>query len=200
MKTQITLARSFRFASLLLLAPVGTVMAGGNHGQLEGLYVPVQGWAEVQEISFPGEPPTQLGTYRIVLKREDWRGLSSEEKRRIRRRLVLEGPMTGVMDLNTDPYTEEHVMGTSARDGALYTAGDYFDIQPGDPDCLLDVKATMNFVQGTGVYEGLESGTMQFEGVVNKCPDHPDFGKSDFEVIPHDEPHDEYGLRFEPLP
>jgi len=111
----------------------------------------------------------------------------------------VEGPLTGVMDPTTSPPTEEHVMGTGARDGALYTAGDYFTPKAGDPYCSEGVPLyavqTMNVVQGTGAYEGLESGTVRLDGVVNTCPDQPDFRKSDFEVMPG-----EGGVTFRPLP
>ena len=200
MRTRITWAGKSWFVALLVFAAEGTATAGVNGGQLDGFYVPVRGWAETQGVSRPGEPPTQIGTYRIVLKREGWRALPLEEKRRIRRRLVLTGSLIGAMvDPSTSPPTEDHVMGTRARDGALYSAGDYLVIQAGDLSCSeglpLDVLETINVVQGTGAYESLESGTLELEGVVNICPRQPDYGRNDFEVIPG-----AGGLTFRPLP
>lgn len=174
-------------------------MAGINHGQLDGFYVPVRGWAETQEVSLDGEPPTQIGSYKIILQREGWRRLPREDKRRIRWRLVLKGPMMGVVDTSIFPPTANHLLGTRSRDGALYTAGDYLIPQAGDPSCsqgtAMYAVETINVVQGSGAYEGLESGMLQLEGVLNNCPDQPDFLKNNFEVIPQ-----AGGISFQPLP
>lgn len=180
--------KSFIYSIGLCLS-LGTFQAsaGQNSGVLDGTYVPVSGHSfsrEVSRISL-GEAPRQVGRYSVVLNREGWSELSEQEKKRIRKRLVIRGEYTGVMDMGT--MTLSHTLVNDEKTGTLYSQGDFLIPQQGDGYCSAGIPLTgveqINFVAGTGDYEDLVTGTLVLHALVNNCPEEQDYLRNHFDVV-----------------
>ncbi|NTS75439.1 hypothetical protein HR060_01055 [Catenovulum sp. SM1970] len=178
------------FTSVALAAALFSTnaFASWNSGVIEGEYIPVRGSIESLEVSRPqlGEAPQQVGSYRIVLLRKDWRDLSHEEKVRIKRRVVVRGSFKGDFDLNT--MTSSHTLMDKERTGAIYTSGDFIIPTQGDLLCsggqILKGTEQLNLVAGTGQFAQLESGTILLNAEIHNCPGQEGFGQNNLEVIP----------------
>ncbi len=170
------------FACLLL---TGQVSAKDTKGVLEGEYVPVKGWASSMEVSrlASGELPNQLGSFEIKLERAGWTELSKEDKKRIAKKVTIEGVFRGAF--NPD-YTLDHTLSNQQRTGVLYTQNDLLMPSQGDLSCSTGVtlKGTeqLNFVGGTGEYAGLSTGTIYLTATVNNCFGEAEFLQNNFEV------------------
>jgi hypothetical protein len=176
------LACSAIFACLLLTGPVS---AKDKKGVLEGEYIPVDGWAKSMEVSRPelGELPNQLGTFKIKLERLGWSELPKEDKKRIAKKVLIEGVFKGVFNPN---FTLNHTLSNQQRSGIMYTQGDFLIPTQGDLFCASGVplKGTeqLNFVSGIGEYAGLTTGTIYLTAVVNNCLGEPEFLQNDFKI------------------
>ncbi len=169
-------------ATCACLLLTGQVSAKHTKGVLEGEYVPVKGWAESMEVSRPelGELPNQLGSFKIKFERRDWSELSKHDKKRIAKKVVINGIFRGAMNPNG---TFDHTLANEQRTGVLYTKDDVLMPTQGDFYCSSGVplKGTeqLNFVSGTGEYAGLSTGTIYLKVVVNTCLDQPGFLQND---------------------
>lgn len=176
----ITCFFSFTFSSF-------SAMADKLTGVLEGTYLAVSGHSTSREVSrlTMGESPRQVGKYKLVLKREGWKNLSKEDKKRIRKRLVIKGEFTGVMDMSTK--TLAHTLVNKEKSGTLYSHGDYLIPEQGDPYCSNGMPLTgvehINLVAGSGIYQHLTGGTLQLKAQVNNCPAAENFLQNEFTVI-----------------
>ncbi|OKY25296.1 MULTISPECIES: hypothetical protein [Thalassotalea] len=156
-------------------------------GVLEGTYLAVSGHSTSREVSrlTMGESPRQVGKYKLVLKREGWKDLSKEDKKRIRKRLVIKGEFTGVMDMST--HTLNHTLVNQDKSGTLYSHGDYLIPEQGDAYCSNGVPLAgiehINFVNGSGIYQHLIVGKLQLKAQVNNCPTEENFLQNEFTVI-----------------
>jgi len=163
----------------------GTVTAKNKKGVLEGEYVPINGGGESTEVSRPalGELPNQLGTFKIKLKRVGWNDLSKEDKKRIAKKVVIEGVFRGQMKPD---FTFEHTLVNEDRTGIMYTKGDFLILSQGDLFCSSGVplKGTeqLNLVGGSGDYAGLSTGTIYLSVTVNNCFGENDFLKNELKV------------------
>ena len=163
-------------AALLSLSSGSAFAAGTTENTI--VYEAKSGFSETLAVS----QTEQLGRYRIVLKPI----VGSKFKAG---NLIAVGISRGL--LNPD-FTANHTFVNKDRTGVLYTEGDAFTaIYAGDPTCNngagtipFEVEETLNFVAGTGIYAGIESGSfIVMKGVINNCPSLPEFGQNNFEVV-----------------
>ena len=175
--------------SIGLCLSLGGLPAGAekNAGVLDGNYIPVSGQSFSREVSrlSMGESPRQVGRYKIVLKRQGWAQLSDAEKIRIRKRLVIRGEFTGVMDMNT--MTLNHTLVNEDKSGTMYSQGDFLIPEQGDGICstgvpLLGIEQ-VNLVSGTGEFKDLVAGTLYFDAKVNNCPEQEGYLQNQFDVV-----------------
>lgn len=182
MKTLLITASALLFSSLSSMA-----YADANEGVLEGKYVPVSGFSHSREVSRVslGEAPKQVGKFKVVFKREGWAALSEEDKNRIRKRLVIKGEYTGVMNMSNQ--TLAHTMVNKDKSGTLYSEGDFLIPSQGDPFCSagepLQGVEQMNIVAGTGEFANISSGTLFLKADVNNCPGTDGFLSNKFEFV-----------------
>ena len=180
--------KQFLFTSaFLLMFSSPQTLADAQEGVLEGRYIPVKGHSQSREVSRAdlGETPKQVGKYKLVLKREGWNELSDEEQERIRKKLVIKGEFTGVMNMAN--MTVDHTMVNKDKSGTLYTQGDFLIPSQGDAVCSSGVPLAgveqVNFVAGSGEYQNLISGTIFLAAEVNNCPGTQGFLRNQFSVI-----------------
>jgi len=176
--TKATLAISFA------LGPISAYAEDASAG-LNGCYNAVRGHVETLSIS----QTQQLGTYRIVLKRDNWASLREDEQSYTIKRFVAAGPILGTINSveNTGQATLNHVISDKERRGLFLSQNDVF-IPTAPPEfCnneggyILTGIENVSIVAGTGIFAGLvpQQGTpIQVEGTFNSCS-----GQNDFEVI-----------------
>lgn len=156
----------------------GPVSAKNNKGVLEGEYVPTDGWGQSTEVSRPalGELPNQIGTFKIKLKRVGWSELSKEDKKRIAKKVTIEGVFRGQMKSD---FTLDHTLVNEDRTGIIYTQSDFLIPTQGDLFCSSGVPLQgteqLNLVGGSGEYARLSSGTIYLSVTANNC-----FGENDY--------------------
>jgi len=160
-----------------LLALASTSQATPYTGKLDGTYKVVDGYIQTKEIGSP-ERPEQLGTMKIYLIRENWPSLSLTEKYQVRKILMIEGQVRGLVDPAT--FLTQHVAVNDDSSGVLFSNNDVLTPVSGDPFCSTGVpikgSETVNLVRGTGEYANLEDGELHLQAEVNNCPGMTDFG------------------------
>ncbi len=151
--------------------------------------MPVKGTVETFEVSDPalGEPPEQLGTYKIYLVNKDWQSLTGQERKTTRYLIKVEGlvagkinPLTGLASHKLVGKKQDYTF-RSENDLLIPLSGDFI-CSGGSP---LVINEQINLVKGTGKYSNLDTGTVVLSGVINNCPGDEDFGKNNLKVIPH---------------
>ena len=169
------------FAAGLTVALSSTVHAGFARGDLDGVYRPLVGSVQTLEVGTMSQPE-QLGELVLYFERENWDQLPRQERRRIRRFLVIYGQVRGLLDSTT--FLSQHVISNNSRSGILYTENDFTIPETGDPMCSTGVPIegieTVNVMRGAGEYSGLTSGQLMLSAHINNCPGSEDFGKNNF--------------------
>lgn len=144
--------------------------------QYSGAYKVKKGFSETLSVS----ATEQLGKMRVVLKSEN-RSFHSKNK------IVIVGALRGT--LNPADLTLSHILVNKDRTGTIYTAGDTITVfHEGDQLCSSGIpfvfEERLNIVKGSGIYSGVQYGSyIDVKGVVNNCPELPEYGRNDFEVI-----------------
>ncbi len=167
-----TIIKSLTF-SLFLGSPI-SVYAGKIDGEIEGFYIPTNGWAESQELYPDSTTWEQLGLYNLVLNREGWDLLSSAEKKRIRKKLVIKGSFHGFIKNPTTAPEIQHQLASQNRDGALYTLNDEVSlvgVEPcSDVGAIFKVQEKMKFQNGSGIYKNLQpESSVTLSGSIDTC-------------------------------
>lgn len=158
-----------------------------DRGVLDGVYTAQSGFAKSQEL-YPGDPVgEQLGEFKIVLLRNGWASLPLPEKLRIRRRVIIEGVFSGIVDYSqnespADPVVS-HQMSNKQRTGAVFTDMDQINVVGFEPCSqtggVFNVIEVLKFERGSGIYENLHTGgAVVLEGTINTCT-----FKNDFSVL-----------------
>jgi hypothetical protein len=179
-------------ASFLL--PTGTLLAD-DLDRLTGCYNVRHGSFEVAR----GTDPTDIvGRYRMLLVpnehalSDDDRVDDDDRDGEYRRAVFLRGPMKGTPTMRTPTGAlTRHVLSTNRRIGTL-TSG---DLEPdvfiaNSGSCfgedgiplLIDATEIMNFSSGTGIFVGLTSGRIEWQGISNSCDD-PNNRVADYELV-----------------
>ena len=160
-----------------LLALTSISQAATFTGELDGIYKVVDGYIQTKEVGSL-DRPEQLGSMTIYLLRKNWTSLSLPEQYRVRRLLVIEGQLRGLVDPAT--FMAQHVVVNDDSSGVLYTQNDFLIPVSGDPFCSSGTpirgKEIVNLVQGTGEYANLENGELHLQAEVNNCPGMNNFG------------------------
>jgi hypothetical protein len=133
-----------------------------------------------------------IGKYRMLLVPTKSNYEDEKWRRRYHKAVFLRGPMKGTPTARTPTGAlTRHVFGTNKRIGTL-TSGDLepdvfiansgtcFD-DSGIP-LLIDATEIMNFNSGTGIFLGLTSGRIEWNGISNSCDD-PNNRVADYELV-----------------
>ncbi len=153
-------------------------------GELDGTYTFMDGYIQTREVGTP-DRPEQLGSMIMYFLRDNWRSLPYADQFRVRRLLVIEGQLRGLV--NTATFMTQHVVVNENSSGALYTQDDVLIPTSGDPFCSsgTPIKGweTINMVGGSGEYQNLESGQLKLRAEVNNCPGMDNYGINFFSPV-----------------
>ncbi|MDX2506329.1 MAG: hypothetical protein QNL62_17870 [Gammaproteobacteria bacterium] len=162
-----------------------TVYAEEESIGLHGCYTADSGYVESASIS----ESQQIGTYRIILKHNNWTLLSDEDKSYTLKRFVAAGPILGNITSfdNTGQVILNHIISDKERRGFLMSHNDVFTPTTFPEPCnnesgyILTGIETVSIAAGTGIFADLNlqpGASIEVEGTVNSCS-----GENDFEVI-----------------
>lgn len=173
---------------LTMLALSTSAFAKEELKNFDGCYDVVHGNYTISKAIFSIEgmdSPREIGRYKIVMKKQN-----SRSKKRYANRHVISGPLLGHPFAQVDGgFITRHIMGTFNRIGTVTSNNGVFTIlEASCPDAsgfpqFAKATETMFFdtAIGTGAFKNIQSGYIEWEGVVNGCDD-PSNRVGDFKV------------------